>query len=66
MTETVTLTRPRFAVIRGYMRGNPLLVAGGIMSAAIVSSPSWRPSLRRFPPMRAPRRIRCRCCCRPR
>ncbi len=49
MTETVTLTRPRFAVIRGYMRGNPLLVAGGIMSAAIVVVALLAPLIAPFP-----------------
>jgi peptide/nickel transport system permease protein len=36
MTDTAILAPSRLAVVRDHMRGNPLLVVGGVMSAAIV------------------------------
>ncbi len=49
MTDVTTLAPSRLAVVRGHMRGNPLLVAGGVMSAAIVLIAVLAPLLAPYP-----------------
>jgi len=49
MMETATLAPSRLTVVRGHMRGNPLLVAGGIMSAVIVLIALLTPILAPYP-----------------
>ena len=36
MTDATILTPSRLAAVRGHVRGNPLLLVGGIMAVAIV------------------------------
>lgn len=49
MMETTTLAPSRLTVVRGHMRGNPLLVVGGIMAAVIVLIALLAPILARYP-----------------
>jgi len=49
MMETTTVAPSRLTVVRGHMRGNPLLVVGGIMAAVIVLIALLAPILARYP-----------------
>ena len=49
MTDTTILAPSRLAVVRGHLRGNPLLLAGGIVATAIVLIALLAPLLAPYP-----------------
>jgi peptide/nickel transport system permease protein len=49
MTDATILTPSRLAAVRGHVRGNPLLLVGGIMAVAIVFIAFFAPLLAPYP-----------------